>query len=149
MCTNTLTDKEDTSHFTTVLSVQIWLLAPSNSLLYFVIMTHLSYFVYSLSSEVPSGTRVQTIHFGSTVTTCSSPLDTPLRSDCKRLRVPCTAISLVSWMRVLPAATCTVTEFIPSTVKTYEMLLSKVMRGCKRLKHRWQYQNQDEINLGS
>ncbi|KAK4820506.1 hypothetical protein QYF61_000085 [Mycteria americana] len=56
-----------------------------------------------------------------------------LRSDCKRLRVPCTAISLVSWMRVLPAETCTVTVFIPSTAKMYEMLLSKVMRGCKSL----------------
>lgn len=56
----------------------------------------------------------------------------PLRRDSKRLRVPCTATSLVSWMRVLPPATCTVTVFIPSTVNMYEMLLSKVIRGCRR-----------------
>lgn len=35
-------------------------------------------------------------------------------------------------MRVLPPATCTVTVFIPSTVNMYEMLLSKVIRGCRR-----------------
>ena len=57
-CTDRPTGKGDTSHFTTVLSLQIWLATPSNSLRYFVIMTHLSYFVYSLSSEVPPGTRL-------------------------------------------------------------------------------------------
>lgn len=35
-------------------------------------------------------------------------------------------------MRVLPPATCTVTEFIPSTVNMNEMLFSKVIRGCRR-----------------
>lgn len=72
--------------------------------------------------------QVPRIHFGSAMIVCPSPP----RCDCKGLRVPCTAISLVSWMRVLPPATCTVTVFIPSAVNMYEMLLSKVMRGCRR-----------------
>lgn len=48
--------------------------------------------------------------------------------------LPCTAISFVSWMRAFPAATWTVMVLVPSARNVKEMLLSKVMRGCKREK---------------
>lgn len=35
-------------------------------------------------------------------------------------------------MRAFPAATCTVMVLVPSARNVKEMLLSKVMRGCKK-----------------